>query len=69
MNSSSWLDGIYNIEIFASDSHTKNAINKYDIDKKNSEIVFNTDEGNIVIELDTENMIINNVFIDHILFI
>ena len=38
--------GTYNISILGSDSHTANKINKYDVIKKNKEIIFNTNEGN-----------------------
>lgn len=46
LNISALETGIYNITVTASDSHTANAIDNYDITTKDKQIIFDTAEGN-----------------------
>lgn len=51
LNTSSWTDGVYDIEIMVADSHTANEIKPYNVKKEASKLDFNTAEGfNIVID-------------------
>lgn len=43
-----WTDGFYNIEISASDSHTKNKIKDYDVNRLLGKISFDTAEGSSI---------------------
>tara|TARA_Y100000310_G_scaffold126314_1_gene125142 strand:+ start:2867 stop:5935 length:3069 start_codon:yes stop_codon:yes gene_type:complete len=45
INTSSWLEGIYQINITVADSHTASKIEDYDVFKTSSRIRFDTDEG------------------------
>ncbi len=46
INISEWEEDVYNITIMASDSHTTNSIEDYEVTTRDKEIVFNTVEGN-----------------------
>ncbi len=46
LSTSSWPDGVFDIEISVSDTHTTNLIDDYDISRFLSRITFDTPEGN-----------------------
>lgn len=59
INTSSWQDGIYDIKIMVSDSHTANEIKPYNVKKEDSKLEFNTAEG-FNIFLDSEDQSITD---------
>ncbi len=46
ITTSSWPDGVYDIELIVADGHTSNSINDYEVSQFISRITFDTEEGN-----------------------
>jgi len=61
LNTSTWGEGVFDIEVIRSDSHTDNLINNYAITKSNKNLEFDTEEGNNIKIYSEENAVTNAI--------